>query len=139
MSLPSITEVITAVISDKKFLLNAILLPKYLDSNGIVANPTIMSVDMNTAACVYPAPACISDAARGKATYPGISVMHPMAAAIAMPFTPELSPIISDMTASSTTESISPTIRSIESIEGRIFSNDLQAFFKALSALLRSL
>ena len=68
MSLPSITEVITAIISDKKFLLNAIVLPKYLDSSGIVANPTIMSVDMNTATCTYPAPACINDAARGRAT-----------------------------------------------------------------------
>ena len=62
-----------------------------------------------------------------------------MAAAIAMPLIPELSPIISDIAPSSTTDSISPTIRSIESIEGRMFSNDFHAFFNALSVLPRSL
>lgn len=86
-------ETIIARIKEKIFLLIAVCLPKYLISSGNVAIPTIIKVEIKIAIWGYPAPASINDAAKGKATKPGIKVMQPIVPLITMPTIPKLVPI----------------------------------------------
>ena len=57
--------------------------------------------------------------------------MQPMTAAIIIPNAPDCVPISLDMVFSFKTDKINPIINRIDNMEGKIFSNDLHAFFSA--------
>ena len=66
--------------SDSRFLFKDILFPKYFDSKGNVAIPTIINVQINRAICAYPAPAAIKEAAKRKGDktgYEGYAACRP--------------------------------------------------------------
>ena len=132
-------EAATETASDSRFLFKDILFPKYFDSKGNIAIPTIINVQINRAICAYPAPAPIKEAASGKATKPGMRVMQPAAPAMIIPFTPDFEPSNVEIISSSKTESNIPIRSRMESIDGSIFMKALPAFINEALVFFLSL
>jgi len=113
------------------FLTIVAFFPKYLISMGIVTMPTIISVDMKAAICMYPAPFCNRAAANGKAINAGTNVIDPIIAAINTPYHPDSLPNNFEICSGVNMANNIPIIIKIDRNWGKIFSNDFHAFLRA--------
>lgn len=72
-----------------RFLKMEAFTPRYLNSKGNVAMPTVVRVDMKIAICIIPAPFFNNTEAIGKTMKTGISVNEPTKEEITIPENPD--------------------------------------------------
>lgn len=114
-----------------QFRNRATFIPRYLASKGIVINPTVVRVEMNTAICIRPAPFFNNSTAIGKAIKTGMMVNEPVNADRISPGKPDCEPMIASIVLGFKKARIIPTRSKIAINCGNRPTKIFKAFFKA--------